>query len=338
MNNKEWNTTPYPADILETEKPKNDSKDFSVVLFPGQGIIKVGMIQKYIHFPGVKDLFDITNELLGYNLLKLCLEGPQEKLNRTEFNQVATVISSIAGLEKVREERPNVFNSCIATAGYSVGEISALIFSGVISFEDGIRLASVRGKAMQYASDKLPQGMLSITCTPTTKIHKACEDAIQWAIEKGVENPICRVAVFLSTERKILAGNIETLEYIESHRKEYGLTNLNRLPVSGAFHTVLMEPAVKAVSTALNSITIDEPRCKVYSNYKAEPYKDMKFAKKLICKQMVSPVKWEQCIQRIYNRPQNMSFPRTLDIGSEGRMKTILKMINAKAAHMCIVV
>lgn len=193
-----WSTTPYPANVptfVEEEivtKPKVDPLDTSIVLFPGQGTLKVGSVQKYLRFPQARELFEIANEILDYDLLKLCLNGPQEKLNQTRFNQPATVVTSLAGLERLREERPRVFDTCVATAGYSLGELTALIFSGALNFEDGIRLVSVRGNAMQYASEKSPQGMLSVYCSPDTKLTEACKDAKQWALDNGVEDPVCQ--------------------------------------------------------------------------------------------------------------------------------------------------
>lgn len=193
---KNWMTTPYPKDIplnyKEETKPSINPENTSVLLFPGQGIIKVGMIKKYMDYPAAKELFEITNEIINYDLLKLCLNGPQKELNRTEFNQAATVISSLVALEKIRAENPKVFETCVATAGYSVGEITALILSGIITFEDGIRLAWSRGKAMQYASDMVPQGMLSVFDTSKAKVSKACIEAENLARDMGIENPTCR--------------------------------------------------------------------------------------------------------------------------------------------------
>ncbi|KAL6255273.1 hypothetical protein P5V15_013610 [Pogonomyrmex californicus] len=338
-----WATSPYPADAptsIEEEivKPKIDPLDTCVVLFPGQGTIKVGMVEKYLRFPQAKELFEIANEILNYDLLKLCLKGPQEKLNQTRFNQPATVVTSLAALEQLREERPRVFETCKATAGYSVGELTALIFSGALSFEDGIRLVSVRGTAMQYASDKCPQGMLSVYCTPAAQVVEACKHAQKWAQDCGVETPVCQVAIYLYTQTKILAGNIQALEYIEKNATKYGLSKLTRLPVSGAFHTKLMEPALKSFGKMLHTFEFDEFRCQVYSNYKGCTYGNTGVIKKYLPKQIVSSVKWEQIMQLLYNRPEGMAFPRTFDVGSGGRMSTILKLINAKAHEHCIVV
>lgn len=189
-----WATSPYPAGAPTGEKiarPAIDPLDTCIMLFPGQGTIKVGAMKKYLRFPQARELFEIANEILNYNLLKLCLEGPQEKLNLTRFNQPATVVTSLAALEKLREERPTVFENCKVAAGYSIGELTALIFSSALSFEDGIKLVAVRGASMQYASEKSQQGMLSVYCTPKATIGQACEDAKKWARDNGVEDPVC---------------------------------------------------------------------------------------------------------------------------------------------------
>lgn len=342
--NNEWSTLPYPEsaainpEVLEEKKPKIDPQDTSVFIFPGQGILRVGQIEKYLIFPNVKDMFEIANEILGYNLLKICLKGPQTKLNETQFNQPATVVSSLAALEKLREERPLAFENCMAAAGYSVGELSALIFSGAISLEDGIRLVAVRGIGMQNASNLKPQGMLSIRCTPKSKVSQACKDAIQWARDLGIDSPVCNVAIYLYTEAKILAGNMEALKYIEENASKYHLAKVQRLPVSGAFHTELMEPAVKPFVKLLNTIHIEKPACAVYANYNAKRYTDQRLIRKNLCKQITHPVRWEQVTQAIYTRRAGVEYPRTFDICSAGRMRTILQLTNAKASASCIVV
>jgi len=190
-----WATSAYPAgaptSIEEEARIPIDPLDTCILLFPGQGTLKVGAVKKYLHFPQAKELFEIANEILNYDLLKLCLKGPQEKLDQTRFNQPATVVNSLAALEKLREERPRVFKTCKAAAGYSIGELTALIFSSVLSFEDGIRLVAVRGAGMQYASEQSEQGMLSVFCTHKAELHKACVDAKKWAQDNGVEDPVC---------------------------------------------------------------------------------------------------------------------------------------------------
>lgn len=144
-----------------------------------------------------------------------------------------------------------------------------------------------------------------------------------------------RIAVYLYTQGKVIAGNEEALRYIEKNGESMGLRRMKRLPVSGAFHTELMEPALKPFMKALATVRIEEPRIEVYSNAKAQPYNSTREIKKFLPKQMVTPVKWEQILHKIYERPPETAFPRTFDLGSEGTMKIILKNVNAKAWDHC---
>jgi [acyl-carrier-protein] S-malonyltransferase len=196
-SNKEWATSPYPIiDIPNSfeniSKLKINPSDTSVILFPGQGMIKAGKVKQYIKYPRVKELFEIANEILGYDLLKICLKGPQNILDRTEFNQPATVVVSLAALEKLQEERPKIFESCVSVAGYSIGELTALIFSGALSYEEGLKLVAVRGTAMQEASEMSSQGMLFCYCLPSSNASQICKQAEKWAMNIGVSNPVCR--------------------------------------------------------------------------------------------------------------------------------------------------
>lgn len=141
---QQWATLPY----LEGTKirkqgdfyaaPKHDPRSTSVILFPGQGSQYVGMAKNLLKFPMAKDLFELANYLLGYDLLKLCLEGPKEKLDQTKYCQPAIMVTSLAAIERLKEERPNAIDNCVATAGFSLGEITALVFAGALGFEKGI--------------------------------------------------------------------------------------------------------------------------------------------------------------------------------------------------------
>lgn len=140
--NSSWATSPYPKGTFfqnETdEKFLNvDVESLSVIMFPGQGTQHVGMGSDLIRYPIVQDMFASAGEVLGYNLLKLCLKGPSAKLNRTEYSQPAVMVCSLAALEKLKEDNPEAINRCVAACGYSLGEISALVFAGCLSFEKG---------------------------------------------------------------------------------------------------------------------------------------------------------------------------------------------------------
>lgn len=142
---QQWATLPYiegtnirkQGELLKNSKPKYDPRDTSVILFPGQGSQYVGMGKDLLKFPMAKDLYELASYILGYDLLKLCLNGPKEKLDQTRYSQPAILVTSLAAVERLKEERPDAINNCVATAGFSLGELTALIFSGAIGFEKG---------------------------------------------------------------------------------------------------------------------------------------------------------------------------------------------------------
>lgn len=140
-----WSTSPYPEGVFLKRdqsrhfiKPNIDPRETSLVLFPGQGTQYVGMGKDLMKFPIARDLFDAASDLLGYNLRDICFNGPKEELDKTVHCQPAVMVCSLAAVERLKEERPRAIESCIATAGFSIGEISALVFAGALSFEEGL--------------------------------------------------------------------------------------------------------------------------------------------------------------------------------------------------------
>src|SRR5437868_13833467 len=132
-------------------------------LFPGQGAQTVGMGRALVESaPQAKEVFDRAAQILDYDLLNICLSGPAEKLDSTVHSQPALFVTSIAALEWLKANKPDIYNSCQAAAGLSLGEYTALVFAGVMTFDDGLRVVQERGKAMQDASDAVPSGMVSI--------------------------------------------------------------------------------------------------------------------------------------------------------------------------------
>lgn len=140
---QQWATLPYLEGTRIRrqgeyfQKIKHDPRNNSIVLFPGQGSQYVGMAKNLLKFPMAKDLFELANYILGYDLLRLCLQGPKDKLDQTKYCQPAVLVCSLAAIERLKEERPNAIDSCVGTAGFSLGEITALIFAGSIGFERG---------------------------------------------------------------------------------------------------------------------------------------------------------------------------------------------------------
>ncbi|EDW41846.1 GM25683 [Drosophila sechellia] len=275
-------------------RPAIDPKETSVMLFPGQGTQYVGMAKDLLRFPGARRIFELANEVLKYDLLKICLEGPREKLNRTEHAQLAVMVSSLAALEQLREERPKAIETCVAAAGFSLGEITALVYADALPFDKALRLVQVRATAMQVACDQAAGAMAMTIYGPDTNLGEACARAQQWCLEKGVESPYCGIANYLYPHCKVVAGNVEALEFLEQNLKALKIRRMKRLPVSGAFHTPLMQSAVEPFTKALKTVRLQDPVIRVYSNVDGKPYRHAKHILTQLPKQIVRPVKWEQ--------------------------------------------
>ncbi|GJQ71121.1 hypothetical protein Trydic_g1026 [Trypoxylus dichotomus] len=295
-----------------------DPRDATIILFPGQG-------SQYV-----------ASYILKYDLLKLCLEGPKDQLDQTKYCQPAIMVCSLGALEKLKEERPNAIDNCVATAGFSLGEITSLVFAGAIGFERALELVKIRGEAMQLASEAYKGGMMRVLYSPESELRQACLKAKEWARERGDEMPECRIANYLYPHCKVVAGSAAALEFLEKNVKEFKLKRVNRLPVSGAFHTDLMAPAIQPFKKALEKTKIEDPVISVYSNVDGKKYKGADHIRRQLPKQIVKPVKWEQTMHVLYERDPGEYFPRTFECGPGVALKTILKQVNAKAWDHCI--
>ncbi|XP_074644663.1 malonyl-CoA-acyl carrier protein transacylase, mitochondrial-like [Tubulanus polymorphus] len=312
-------------------RPRADPKDTSILLFPGQGSQFVGMGKKLLQYPNVKKLYELSSEILGYDLLNLCLNGPKEKLDKTEFCQPAVFVTSLAALEKLRDDLPSVIDKCVATAGFSVGEYAALVFSGMLEFEDALNIVKLRGEQMQAASEAVAGGMMSVFCGAETQVGYACQVATEYCKKKrNIENPVCRIANYLCPEAKVVAGNIEALEFIKANAKIFGIRRMKMLPVSGAFHTDLMIDVKQPLKSALNNIQINKPLISVHNNVTAKRANQKSLVHHLVS-QVYKPVKWEQTMHVLYSRDQGQSFPSTYELGPGKQLGTILRQINSKA-------
>ncbi|XP_044269329.1 probable malonyl-CoA-acyl carrier protein transacylase, mitochondrial [Tribolium madens] len=339
---QQWATLPYPQGTKIRkqgesfiEKPKHDPRESTIILFPGQGSQFVGMAKDLLKYPMARDLFELANYILNYDLLKLCLEGPKDKLDQTKYSQPAIMVSSLAAIERLKEERPKAIESCVATAGFSLGEITALVFAGAIGFERGLKLVQIRGEAMQLACEAYKGGMVTVMYNPDSKLNQAIRKAKEWATDKGDLMPECQIANYLYPHCKVIAGSESALDYLEKNAKEYNLKKVKRLAVSGAFHSNLMLPAVEPFRKALNKSEINNPVISVYSNVDGKRYKDAQHIKKQLPKQIVKPVKWEQLLHVVYERSQGEYFPRTFECGPGTSLRAILKQVNAKAWTTC---
>ncbi|CAG2106522.1 unnamed protein product [Medioppia subpectinata] len=314
-------------------RPKTAPEDTTVMLFPGQGSQFVGMGYHVIDSPNVKQMFTIAKQILGYDLLDLCLNGPIERLNQTQFSQPAIFVTSLAAVESLRQSGSGDVESCVATAGFSVGELAALVFAGALSFEDGLRLVKIRAEAMQYATELVPSAMITVFFNADARINFACNAAKEWCLRKGVqpEYAVCSVANYLFPHCKVVAGHEEAISFLQMNAKDFGIKKTKRLPVSGAFHTSLMAPAREVMREALKRIRIDVPLIPVHSNFDARVYSNADDIRKKLAKQIVSPVRWEQILHIIYERPKETKCPKTFECGPGTSLLSTLNMVHGIA-------
>jgi [acyl-carrier-protein] S-malonyltransferase len=260
-------------------------------LFPGQGAQHLGMGGTLAStLPAAKKLFDEAARVLGYDLLSVCLTGPQERLNATEISQPAIFVASLAALEQLRANEPSTFNDVTATAGLSLGEYTALVFAGALSFQDALKVVQARGQAMQKAAEATPSGMTSVIGLDLPDV-----DAL---VESARGSAVLQIANILCPGNIVVSGDQAGLESLTKHAESKGY-RLIPLAVSGAFHTDLMKPADLALSIALDQVEIRQPRIPVWSNVDAKPHTDPVEIRQLLVKQILSPVKWEESMRGI---------------------------------------
>lgn len=262
-------------------------------LFPGQGSQAVGMLNETKDLPAVKKMLETANKVLGYDLLKLCSQGPKEDLDNTIYSQPALFVAGLAAVEKLRAENPKLVESVSATAGLSLGEYTALVFSGAMSFEDGISVVKVRAESMAEAA-KLgdPHGMLSVVGLGDEDVEAICKE-----VRDKMPGKICQVANYLFPQGRVISGHKTALEEARKLATTKGALKAVPVAVSGAFHTSLMAPARDALVQALDKVTISDPVIPVYSNVTGEMFADGEEIRALLPRQLVEPVKWEPTLK-----------------------------------------
>ncbi|KAB0386593.1 malonyl-CoA-acyl carrier protein transacylase, mitochondrial isoform X1 [Muntiacus reevesi] len=303
----------------------------SVLLFPGQGSQVVGMGRGLLRYPRVRELYDAARRVLGYDLLELSLRGPQEALDRTVHCQPAVFVASLAAVEKLHHLQPAVIENCVAAAGFSVGEFAALVFAGAMEFSEGLYAVKVRAEAMQEASEAAPSGMLSVLGQRQSRFAVACLEAQEHCRTQGIESPVCEVSSYLFPDCRVISGHLEALQFLQKNSSKYHFRRTKMLPVSGGFHTSLMEPAVEPLAQVLKAIDVKKPLVSVHSNVDGNKYMHARHIQKLLLQQLVSPVKWEQTMHAIYERRKGTAFPQTFEVGPGKQLGTILKSCNLQA-------
>eukprot|EP00092_Neocalanus_flemingeri_P012969 GFUD01013973.1.p1 GENE.GFUD01013973.1~~GFUD01013973.1.p1 ORF type:complete len:397 (+),score=87.30 GFUD01013973.1:57-1247(+) len=325
----------HPPKPPSTE-PGVDLSGSSVLLFPGQGAQFVGMGAKLLEIPSVKELYDEASQILDYDLLKLCLEGPKSLLDETQYCQAATVVTSLAAVELLYHQQEGVVENCLAVAGFSVGELTAAIFTGALTLSEGINLVKVRAEAMQAASDMCNSGMMTVFMGADSELGFACKVAGEWCRRHhDIEDPVCQVANHLYAGAKVLGGHELALQFIEQNKADFKIRKTMRLPVSGAFHTPLMFPAVEPFAQALQNTRVNDPRVPIYSNYDNRVITKGKQLQKYLPRQLVTSVKWESAMAKLFVSGPDDIPPRVFECGPGRGLSAMLGKINGKAAKKC---
>jgi [acyl-carrier-protein] S-malonyltransferase len=255
------------------------------ILFPGQGAQTVGMAGDWVDAnPRAKDLFSRAADLLGYDLLAIARSGPADRLNTTAVSQPAILVTSLAALEVLRDRDPAALDACPVTAGLSLGEYTALVFAGSLDFDDAVRLVDVRGRAMQECAELRPGAMVAVLGVEREKLVTLCDECR--------EADVLEVANVLCPGNIVVSGSAAACRRIESAASAAGALKCVPLEVAGAFHTVLMEPAVERLSSALAAATVRAPRIPVVSNVDARPHADPAEIRGLLARQVIGVVEW----------------------------------------------
>ncbi|KAI6220160.1 PKS-AT domain-containing protein [Aphelenchoides besseyi] len=302
-----------------------------VLMFPGQGSQFVGMGASLVEHPKARELYEKANEILGYNLQALSLEGPKSKLDQTIYCQPAIFVNSMAHVEKLRSELEDFDDRITHAAGFSIGEFAALVVGGVLSFEDALKVIAVRAQTMHDCNQLVSSGMITVKINASSKLHEAIKEAREHAIEQG-ESPLCDIANYLYCGTVVVGASKLCINFLKQNAERCNFKVVKDLAVAGAFHTGLMHPAEQPLMDVLHKVEIDVPKLNVYSNYTGKVYSRKKSEiRREIVKQLSNPVKWEQIMQLIYRKHKDYRFPNFLEIGPGRQLGAILIQVSKKA-------
>lgn len=254
-------------------------------VFPGQGAQFVGMGKDlYDNSPEAKALFEKANELLGFRITDLMFNGTDEDLKQTKVTQPAIFLHSVLLVKSLGENfHPDM------VAGHSLGEFSALVANGVLSFEDGLLLVSKRALAMQKACEAEPSTMAAIVGLDDETVEKACKDIDAVVVPANYNCP----------GQLVISGSLEGVDQACAKLTELGAKRALKLMVGGAFHSPLMEPARQELAEAINSTPFSAPICPVYQNINAQPSTDPDVIRQNLIAQLTGPVRWNQTVKNM---------------------------------------
>jgi len=262
-------------------------------LFPGQGAQVVGMGAEIAQsYPVAVEIFDQANDIVGFDLSRICFEGPVERLDSTTVSQPAIFVTSAAILEVLRTSPSTSDITADVTAGLSLGEYTALYAAGLISFEDALVLVQKRGQAMQAAADATEGTMVSIIGLDEEKVRQICDQASEGELLAPVN--------FNCPGQIVVSGSISACGRAEQLAEKYGAIKAVPLEVAGAFHTEMMASAAQTLKEALSNCDISEPsEIKTIANINAEYYESSQEIAEGLIKQLTCPILWQKCMERL---------------------------------------
>ncbi|MEJ2502199.1 MAG: ACP S-malonyltransferase [Gemmatimonadota bacterium] len=288
------------------------------LLFPGQGAQEVGMGQDLAErYPSAREVFDRANEALGVSLSHTMWEGPEEELTATHNAQPAILTHSLAVYAVVAEQ----LGAVALTAGHSLGEFSAHVAAGTLTFEDAVRAVRRRGELMFRAGQERPGTMAAVIGLDDDVIEGICRDA------SAADDGACVPANFNSPGQTVISGDVEAVERAVVLAKEAGARRALPLNVSGAFHSPLMEAAEAGLREYLDEVTFSELRVPVVSNVTAEPVSDPAEAQRLLVEQLTSPVRWTASMRTMRER----GVQRFVELGPGRVLAGLLRRIDRDA-------
>jgi [acyl-carrier-protein] S-malonyltransferase len=235
--------------------------------------------------PEARELFDRADQILGFPLSRLCLEGPEEDLRQTMNTQPAIFLHSMVLARLLQNVDAQM------AAGHSLGEYAALVWSGALSFDDGLRLVRLRGELMQQAGAEQPGTMAAVIGLNSESVEAVCSEASA----EGV----VQAANFNSPGQVVVSGSRAGVRRAMELARQRGARLTKELPVSGAFHSPLMASAREGLAQALERVSIRKARVPVYANVTAEPVQDSEQIRDLLVRQLTSPVRWQETVQNM---------------------------------------
>lgn len=280
-------------------------------VFPGQGAQYSGMGKDLYENSGTaRDLFDQANDILGFRITDVMFEGTDEDLKQTRVTQPAIFLHSVILARTLEDFRPDM------VAGHSLGEFSALVANGALSFEDGLRLVSKRASAMQKACETQPSTMAAIMGLKDETVEEVCNEIEEVLVPANYNSP----------GQVVISGSIEGIDKAVEKLKENGAKRAIKLKVGGAFHSPLMDPARQELETAINETHFSKPVCPVYQNATASPSEDPGTIKENLVKQLTSPVKWTQTVEKMLEDGAD----KFIEVGPGKVLQGLIKKVDRK--------